>query len=263
MNRLFVLLLLITLGGCGSGAGSSTLDSPATASDNSQLLDGIWNGQITIDQEIEDQEVIGLSLRNGSFLLASLTTGSQMKGNLIATGDQLNGNGILIAPAGAVWMDSSSLITTSLSGQISERALISANWTSPSGNTGGINLQYDQEAHGRSSNTVKLSGKWSLWQRDYIVGELDFIEGEVLGLDLNGCAYSGEFYPISDGFNGYDVRLNIQRCPDSIDGTYSGMAFFTDITLPNGQINRDAQLIISIADEGNYFLRTAKLDRRK
>ena len=136
-------------------------------------IGGIWQGSITSNEGTLEYEAI--TADDGAFRFFSIDTRTQFRGTLSASNNDLSGSGVAV-------LNGTSANDITISGQINEQNSLVANWQSPSGDSGNINLQY-WDIYERSSSLSKLDGDWTAFSDGQAWLELNFRSGVVTGTD--------------------------------------------------------------------------------
>ena len=176
---------------------------------------------------------IGMVDENGRFRFASLESAVQMSGNLIASGNDLTGDGMAFADAGVVWLDARSASPVAIEAVIIERSEMSGTWTMESGEFGSFEMFYDPTFYERASPVDLLAGSW-IGYDELENPEVTFTiaaDGSFTGQNSLGCNSIGQFTVIDAAFNLYEVQSTIADC--ALAGDYIGLAFLGDLLVPN------------------------------
>ena len=186
---------------CGGSGGGGT-QSSTTANSN-----GLWVGTQTVDGTtfdtqylIYNKEIVGYSIQggvlfsgigstNGDNFTASYNLFDADTGNSVGSGDA--------------------------SGKIIEQSSISGTFTNSSGQSGTLNLSYENQYNNPSSIDY-IANTYNLSTGTFTISSTGQISGKV-----NGCDVSGNISTPDSNLNVYNIDYTLSSC--SYAGNYSGL----------------------------------------
>jgi len=264
-----ILYVALNFAGCGSGGGgggggtSTASSNPAPVPTLTDSASGIWTG--TIDSNVTgpkcDQQnpdcMVGIIDENNILRFYNITTGDQYSGTVYGSGNTISTT-ITFYPPGSGSAITAMQITGSVDVTSTPKTMTLQ--YSTAGDTGSINLSYEQSLYERSSSlaTVSSPPDWTLDNTQLNVTDTLSVDSNgvidstksTLSFDGNNlqCPIAGSVQTIDTSFNGYfiTVQINSQgQCDPLLDGTYSGLAYLSDV---NNALNNVINIYVSRSD---------------
>jgi hypothetical protein len=180
--------------------------------------------------------------------------GAQLVGRLTTSGDELSANFVGYAPFDENFDDGSTIGVGSLSGNVEERSIISADitFTTSRGDVSHstIALSYDA-LYERDSSLESIAGNYLDTERDIVVNVNN--DGELFSQDPRShCITNGTVSVIDPAFNLYRVRYTFSNCKghdEDLNGTIAeGLATLDDTQSPEALI-----MGVEVAAAGHAF----------
>lgn len=213
-------LFLFACGGGGGGGGTTPPPPPPPPATNAG---GIWTGTASSDDQT--LELMGVVTEDGDGRFIAETGVQYVFEGVSGNGGDLDVDFTAIAPSGFVFDDGSTVTTGTLSGTVSERSSLTADYTLATGEAGSVSMTYD-EAYERDSSLDKLTGNWD---EEFGVVAFD-ANGEFFEQDTFGCVFEGQASIIDENFNVYALTMTVSFCGAGVDGDYSGLGIMIDTT---------------------------------
>lgn len=250
-----VLMLVITLHGCGGGGGGGDGGGSggAAAPPPTQSVAGIWEGTLSeggfivndascLVTETNELACILFDASNGA--LAGAAQGTVQ----VASGNSVSGSGVTYAAPGYVLTDGSSVRAsfTITAGTVAERSTLNVTISSlgrTSIFSGTFNPLYE-----RDSSLSIVAGSYALFDvyGDPASFSID-ANGVLFSQTQSGCVGNGQVTVIDPQVNGYRVQATVSNCP-GLNGNYEGLAVTTDLMGTNdvflfGVFNSNAAIV--------------------
>jgi hypothetical protein len=216
------LLSIIASGGGGGGGFAPSVPT--------KTLDGMWTG--TLQSNISDQtQAIVAITNNGRMILIS------RQSNVIYDGDVLVDSkaATFSTDLRAYNAGGASFATLTFSGTFAERVNIEGTYTSTSGDTGTITLNFNAQ-YDRGSSLTLTQGIWTETAGTYVNTITANADGSFFGSDTDSCSYTGNVTIIDPDFAVYGLNMDVSTC-SLLDGAYTGFAFLSDSISQNDTLN--------------------------
>lgn len=203
-----IFLMLTACGGGSSGDGSGTTTPPSVA--NYTKAGGSWNGQTTTDGIAGFEFVRGVISERGDGVFFSI--GAIY---VITSVSGVDGNATLTFTAyalqGYVFSDGSTVSAGTFEGVVVERDSITGSWSTASGDSGSLSVEYHADYDIDSSLAI-LAG---IYSNDYEGTVVIDPDGSFFMQDVNGCTLNGVAGEIDTNYNLYDMSFDITNCGDA------------------------------------------------
>lgn len=203
-----IISILTACGGSSGGDGGGTSTLPPVA--NLTKAGGSWNGQMTTDGIAGFDQVRGVISERGDGVFLGNTA------LYIVTGvSGVDGNVVLTftgyTEPGYVFSDGSTVSEGTFDGIVVERNSITGSWSTASGDSGALSVEYHPGYDIPSSMTI-LAG---IYSNDYDGTVVIDPDGSFFMQYSDGCTLNGVAGEIDTNYNLYDMSFDISNCGDA------------------------------------------------
>jgi len=180
-------------------------------------LDGIWQGTFDINGR-GNYDFTALHIQ-GRSTAVSVKAKAMCRGRV-----ELQEEQYYMARYELFALDGAPFDQATITGTVDQQAIRSHFITMNGGDIGAINLDYNP-LYERKPELAELDGHWLFIDRDGLETKMSISNGQIVGVDSDGCGYQGTLAIINPQYNLFDVVLNVSSC-DSVNGEYIGLAYF-------------------------------------
>jgi hypothetical protein len=245
--------ILLVVSGCGGGElpipEFEPPESPEPPAPEASSPGGVWQGTSSLGFGI-----VGLVSESGQFHFIQ-GDGAQLVGRLTTSGDELSANFVGYVPFGEKFDDGSTTGVGSLSGNLDERSLISAdiNFTTSRGaaSQSTIALSYDP-IYERDSSLESVAGNYLDTERNVVINVNN--DGELFSQDPRSqCITNGTVSVIDPAFNLYRVEYTFSNCKRHHQEVLNGMVAEGLATLDDTQSPEAVIMGVEVTAAGYAF----------
>jgi hypothetical protein len=162
---------------------------------------------------------------------------SQYAGLVSVDGDNLAGTLTEYLGAGGRFFGFDGVQSITLAGTVAERDGVSGDYSGD--DDGFFSLDYNAN-YERASSLDQTSGVWTFDMSSSggaiynVTLDID-ADGQLFGMDTNGCVFSGALSIIDSRYNAYNVVVSMASCAP-VDGEYTGLAYRGDFAAGTTQL---------------------------
>lgn len=200
-----IISILTACGGSSGGDGGGTPTLPPVA--NLTKVGGSWSGQTTTDGIAGFEQVRGVISERGDGVIFSI--GAVY---VITSVSGIDGNATLTftgyTEQGYEFSDGSTVSAGTFEGVVVERESITGSWSTDSGDSGSLSIEY-HPGYDIDSSILILAG---IYSNDYDGTVVIDPDGSFFMQDLNGCTLNGVAGEIDTDYNLYDMSFDITNC---------------------------------------------------